>query len=173
MGGPQPGDWYIGTNGNTDPNFIDDGSHTVADYQQGLSVVLTIGAFYTEGVSALITNVISAANLVPWDFSASGTGQLSHTLYYDYKDLYIYNGSSWVDCFTTNDVLWYHHDYAQYIDTNGYPAQRTFDYTPSNGYSYIHRIAGQYYNDTDQQIYNEGYLYYVDNLHGYDLVYGS
>lgn len=170
---PQQGDWYIGTNGNSDQTMITDGNTQLADYQKGLTITLTIGSFFTEGASALVLNVINALNLVPWQESDGASAKLMHSLWYNYKDLYIYNGSAWVDCFTTDQVLWYHHDYAQYLDVNGYMAQRTMDYTPSNGYSAIHTLDASYYGDTKQQIYNEGHYYYVKRQHGYNEVYGS
>ncbi|WP_152978179.1 hypothetical protein [Caloramator mitchellensis] len=135
-----------------------------------LNVSLTIAGYFMTTVQNIVIDVASLVFSISWNevsVSSPGEARLSHSYsYYDHLGQ-VYTAGSWVTKVDLEAREWYRHEYASF-SSGGYTHTGTYDFIPSNGYSYFkaeyknHFFDDQWILDKTQYIYITSGPNYVD-----------
>ncbi|PWI54701.1 hypothetical protein [Sulfoacidibacillus thermotolerans] len=152
-----------------DPTLYADQSQTAANYSDAENIFISI---VDDAIGLVLKNPVSS---VVWDVvtyygSTLNTNdpvmaQYFHSFKYGYRDVYFWNGSSWVDTYTTTDREWYKHELSSWVDTSNNTRTETEDFNSSP----VFVDAGSYWYDSNSQLVSIAENYWVTNSHGWDF----
>ena len=103
-------------------------------------------AFMTQKPNTIVLDV---ANLLGISFNSyvPMSSELWHTYRYGYKNVYVWNGASWVLCLTTGDRQWFKHATISYVPNgSSYATGTTYNWLPP-AYGPIHTDFSYLWNN--------------------------
>ncbi|WP_053958308.1 hypothetical protein [Sulfobacillus thermosulfidooxidans] len=127
---------------------IDDGG---TKYASDLTIAYTIADdIATYFLSTVGNIVLDVANLLGISLNSyvPMSSELWHTYRYGYKNVYVWNGASWVLCLTTGDRQWFKHATISYVpDGSSYTTGTTYNWLPP-AYGPIHTDFSYLWNNS-------------------------